>query len=252
MTKKILFAAGEALPYVSSGGLGDVIYSLPRALAAQGMDVRVILPLYDKISEQHRRTMTFLGSLNVCLAWRNQYCGVFRTCLDGVTYYFIDNEYYFRRGRLYGSYDDGERYAFFCKAVLETMPLTDFFPDILHAHDWQAALSIIYLKLHYQDDIRYRSMKTVFTIHNIEYQGRFGIEIMGDVFELRPWERNIVEWDGCLNLMKGAIECCDRLTTVSPRYMDEIASPEYAYGLDRVIRDKRYKSRGILNGIDPA
>lgn len=249
--KKILFAASEALPYVSSGGLADVIYSLPKALCAQGADVRVILPLYDKISAEHRATMTFLGSITVPLAWRNQYCGVFSCVLDGVTYYFIDNEYYFRRGTLYGAYDDGERYAFFCKAVLETMPLTGFFPDVLHAHDWQAALSVVYLKLHYQDDGRYNGMKTVFTIHNIEYQGRFGLEIMGDVFELRPWERNIMEWDGCLNLMKGAIECCDRLTTVSPRYMEEIATPEYAHGLDRVIRDKSYKSRGILNGIDP-
>ncbi len=252
MSKKILFAASEALPYVSSGGLADVVYSLPKALAAAGEDVRVILPLYDKIGKQYRDTMTFLGSINVSLGWRNQYCGVFTATLDGITYYFVDNEYYFRRGNLYGSYDDGERFAFFSKAVLETMPLTGFFPDILHAHDWQAACSVIYLKLHYNQDFRYNRMKTVFTIHNIEFQGKYGTDIIGDVFEFRPWERNIVEYDGCINLMKGAIECCDRLTTVSPRYAEEIESSEYAHGLEQIIRDKWYKKQGILNGIDPA
>ncbi len=251
MSKKILFAASEALPFVSSGGLADVVYSLPKALCAQGLDVRVILPLYDSISAELRSKMTFLGKTEVSLSWRRQYCGVFSCVYDGVTFYFIDNEYYFHRGNLYGSYDDGERFAFFGKAVLDSMQITGFFPDILHAHDWQAACSVIYLKTHYTSDSRYGGMRAVFTIHNIEYQGVYGLEIMSDVFELAPWERNIVEWRGCLNLMKGAIECCDRLTTVSPRYAEEIKGPEHSHGLDPIIRDKSYKTEGILNGIDP-
>lgn len=252
MSKKILFVASEGLPYVSSGGLADVVYSLPKALNEAGEDVRVILPLYDKIGPEMRATMKFLGNITVNLSWRAQYCGVFEAKCGNVTYYFIDNEFYFRRGTLYGCYDDGERFAFFSKAVLESMPLTGFFPDILHAHDWQAACSVLYLKLHYQNDNRYQGMRAVFTIHNIEYQGIFGTDIMDDVFEFRPWERNIIEWEGCVNLMKGAIECCDLLSTVSPRYALEIESGEYAHGLQQIIRDKWYKKRGILNGIDPA
>ncbi len=250
--KRVLFVASEALPYVSSGGLADVMYSLPKALVRSGVDARVILPLYAQITSEMRKDMTFLGTLNLPLAWRNQYCGVFSAAKDGVTYYFIDNEYYFRRENLYGSYDDGERYAYFCKAVLESMPLTGFFPDVLHANDWQSAASVIYLKLHYNRDSRYNGMKAVFSIHNIEYQGVYGAKTMGDVFEIRPWEHHAVEWHGDFNLMKGAIECCDALTTVSPRYAREIMRPEYAKGLDALIRDKSYKLRGILNGIDTA
>lgn len=252
MTKKVLFAASEALPFISSGGLADVICSLPKALNKEGLDTRIILPLYDKIPQNLRAKMTFLGSVSVPLSWRNQYCGLFEAQTDGVTYYFLDNEYYFRRGTLYGCYDDAERFAFYCKAVLETMPLTGFYPDVLHAHDWQAALCVLYLKLHYNQDPRYNRIKTVFTIHNIEYQGIFGFEIMSDVFEIRPWEQKIVEWNHDINLMKGAIECCDILSTVSPRYAEEIKGPEFAHGLDGIIRDKQYKTRGILNGIDTA
>ncbi|MCI8331533.1 MAG: glycogen synthase GlgA [Clostridiales bacterium] len=250
MKRKVLFAASEALPYASTGGLGDVAASLPKALSQNGTDVRIVLPLYDTISQNLRAGLRFLGSINVPLSWRNQYCGIFEGNIEGVTYYLIDNEYYFRRGTLYGCYDDGERYAFFCKAVLEILPFIDFFPDVLHAHDWQAALSVVYLKLHYSGLARYNHIKAVFTIHNIEYQGIFGLGILSDVFELAPWERNIVEWHGDINLMKGAIECCDRLTTVSPRYADEIKSPEFAHRLDPILRDKQYKTQGIVNGID--
>ena len=248
--KKVLFVASEALPFVSSGGLADVIGSLPKELVKNGCDTRVVLPLYSSIKDEYRSRMTYLGNINVPLSWRNQYCGIFTLVHDGVTFYFIDNEYYFKRQMLYGNFDDGERYAFFCKAVLEIMPIINFFPDILHAHDWQSALSVIYLKLHYSGDPRYNFIKAMFTIHNIEYQGIYGVGIMGDVFELSPWERKIVDWNGDINLMKGAIECCDILSTVSPRYAEEIRRPEFAHSLDPIIRDKAYKTRGVLNGID--
>ncbi len=248
--KKVLFVASEALPFASSGGLADVIGSLPKALVKQDCYARVVMPLYSSIKDEYRSNMTYLGNIYVRLSWRNQYCGVFMYELDSVKFYFIDNEYYFKRQMLYGNYDDAERYAFFCKAALEILPLIDFFPDILHAHDWQAALSVIYLKLHYNSDPRYNRIKAMFTIHNIEYQGIYGDDIMGDVFELSPWERKIVDWNGNVNLMKGAIECCDILSTVSPRYAEEITHPEFAHSLDPIIRDKAYKTRGVLNGID--
>ena len=185
--KKILFVASEALPFASSGGLGDVIGSLPAAIAetsAGDCDVRVVLPLYGTMEEKYRAQLTFVQSITVNLAWRKQYCGIFTCERNGVTFYFVDNEYYFKRDSLYGQYDDGERYAFFCKAVLELLPVVDFMPDVLHAHDWQSALTVIYLKYKYGLVPGYSSVKSVFTIHNIAYQGVYGFDILGDVFEL--------------------------------------------------------------------
>ena len=230
--KKILFVASEATPFIATGGLAEVVGSLSKTLVRRGdYDVRVVLPLYADIKPELRSQFTFLGNTTVPVAWRNQYCGFFRCEHDGVTYYFVDNEYYFKRKGLYGHFDDGERFAFFGRSIMELLPMVDFFPEVLHCHDWQAALALIYLKTIYCRTEKYRDIKTVFTIHNIEYQG-------------------LVEYNGCINLMKGAIECCDRFTTVSPTYADEIKNPYFAHGLDAIIRRNEGKLIGILNGID--
>lgn len=250
---RILMVGAEALPFAASGGLGDVLGSLPAALKARmgdGLDIRVVMPLYTQIKAEWREKMVKLCEFTVALAWRRQYCGVYALERDGVTCYFIDNEYYFKRGSLYGSFDDGERYAYFCMAVLDMLRELDFFPDILHAHDWQAALSVVYLKRRYASDSRYAGIRAVYTIHNIEYQGRYGFAILGDVFALGQEDRAVVEYDGDINLTKGAIVCCDRLTTVSRRYAEELRDPYFAHGLEHITRRYADKSGGIINGID--
>lgn len=249
--KKILFVGAEVMPFAATGGLGDVLGSLPAALAQTGrVDVRVVMPLYGSIAPAWRAQMKEEYITSVRLAWREQYCGIYSLMKDGVTYYFIDNEYYFRRPALYGYYDDGERYAFFCMAVLEMMNRLNYYPDILHAHDWQAALSVVYLNCLYRSRPWYGTMRTAFTIHNIEYQGQYDFAILGDVFALGENEHALMEYGGCINLMKAAIECADRVTTVSPRYAWEIRTPEYAHGLESALERNAGKLSGILNGID--
>ncbi len=241
------------MPFAATGGLGDVLGSLPLAIqeAAQGeADVRVVLPLYSAVSAELRSQMTLVKEYEVCLSWRRQYCGIYSLVKGGVTYYFIDNEYYFKRDSLYGCFDDGERFAFFCKAAVDMLGVIGFYPDVLHAHDWQAALSLVYLNCKYRQVAGYEKIRTVFTIHNIEYQGKYDFWILGDVFELGEAEREIVEYDGCINLMKAAIVCADRVSTVSPRYAEEIQTSEYAHGLDAILRLYSDKLCGILNGID--
>lgn len=251
--KKILFVASEAVPFASSGGLGDVIGSLPAALqnASSGeMDVRVIMPLYGSMKDEHRAKLTKLCDTYINLSWRRQYLGIYLLNHNGVIYYFLDNEYYFKRPTLYGSFDDGERYAFFCKAVMESLPIIEFFPDVLHAHDWQSALTVIYLRQRYAWMDGYKNIKSVFTIHNIAYQGVFGHEILGDVFDLSPEDRGVVDYNGAINLMKGAIVCANTVSTVSPTYAMEILSPRFSNGLHHVLEQNKGKLRGILNGID--
>ncbi len=249
---KILYIAGESLPFASSGGLGDVIGSLPEALTKESdNDIRVVMPLYQHVSDKYRRKFEFLGFKYINLSWRSQYCGIFKYVHKGVTFYFLDNEFYFKRATLYGEFDDGERFAFFCRAALEILEEIGFFPDILHAHDWHAALSVIYLKQCYAKlDERYANIKAVFTIHNIQYQGIYDFAILGDVFGLMPSDREIVEYNGCINLLKGAIVCADKVTTVSPTYAKEILSPKFSHGLDNVLNLFSFKLSGILNGID--
>lgn len=249
---KILFVASESTPFAASGGLGDVIGSLPAALkkASPEDDIRVIMPLYGNMDGAWREKLTYHFNRQIVLNWRTQYCGVFSLVYQNVTYYFLDNEYYFKRGQLYGEYDDAERFAFFCRAVIELLPDIDFFPDILHAHDWQAALSIIYLKRKYGLMERYADIRTVFTIHNIQYQGKYGFEILNDVLDLMPSDRNTVEYGDCVNLLKAAVVCADRVTTVSPTYAKEILSPKFSFGLDHVLHLYEGKLSGILNGID--
>ena len=249
--KKILFVGAEVMPFAATGGLGDVLGSLPQALAAGGdTDVRVVLPLYEAVSETWRKQMKQEAIFYVHLAWREQYCGVFSLKKDGVTYYFIDNEYYFKRPNLYGFFDDGERYAYFCMAAMELIRRLEFYPDVLHAHDWQAALSVVYLNCIYRNRRGYENIRTVFTIHNIEYQGCYDFSILGDVFSLGENEHSLMEHSGCINLMKAAVECADRVSTVSPRYAEEIKTAEYAHGLDACLNRNSHKLGGILNGID--
>ncbi len=249
--KKIMFVGAEVMPFAATGGLGDVMGSLPQALAATGdADVRVVLPLYSAVGEQWRRQMKEEAVFYVHLSWREQYCGVYSLVKEGVTYYFIDNEYYFKRPNLYGFFDDGERYAYFCMAAMELMCRLNYYPDILHAHDWQAALSVVYLNCIYRQREGYGNIRTVFTIHNIEYQGCYDFSILGDVFSLGENEHSLMEHSGCINLMKAAVECADRVTTVSQRYSDEIKSSEYAHGLEACLNRNAYKLSGILNGID--
>ncbi len=245
---KILYVGGEVLPFASTGGLGDVLGSLPAALKAYSPedDIRLVMPLHGKIGPEWREKMTKVTEFTVQLAWRCQYCGIWSLEKDGVTVYFVDNEYYFKRSRLYGEYDDGERYAFFSLAVMEMMDKIGFIPDILHANDWQSALTVLYAKIRFP----HYGIKTVYTIHNIEYQGIYGKEILGEVFALPDSALSLVEFDGCVNLTKGAIVVCDKLTTVSQRYSEELCTPYYASGLDSILRENAYKSCGIVNGID--
>ena len=247
---KVLFATSEAYPFAMSGGLADVAGALPKALRKRFVGCRIILPLYGTISEEMRQKMTFVCNITVPVAWRRQYCGVFEAHVDGVIYYFIDNQYYFKRDSLYGYFDDAERYAFFSRAVLEVIPHIGFTPDIIHCNDWQTALIPVYLDAFYKQNELYQNMKTVFTIHNIQYQGKYGYDLYNDVVGL-PIERfGIVQYENCINFMKGAIQCADKITTVSPTYSREILDPYYSHGLDGILKEFTYKLCGIVNGID--
>ena len=249
--KKILFVASEATPFIATGGLAEVIGSLSCALAKnENFDVRVVVPLYSDIKKEYREQFTYLGNIYVHLAWRNQYCGIFQYVKDGVTFYFIDNEFYFKRPGCYGYYDDGERFAFFSRSVLEIMPFLNFYPDVMHCHDWQAALAAIYLKTNYCFREEYQFIRALFTIHNIEYQGQYSLDLLSDLFDIYGSYQYLVEYNNSINLMKGAIECCEKFSTVSPRYAEEIKDAYYAHGLDPIIRRNEFKLCGILNGID--
>ena len=247
---KVLYVASEALPFMASGGLGDVAGSLPQALRKRLIGCRVVMPLYDTIKQEWKDKMTFITNISVPVAWRRQYCGIFQAKHEGVIYYLIDNQYYFKRDTIYGHYDDAERFTFFSRAVLEILPVVDFKPDIIHCNDWQSALTPVFYSTFYSKDPWYQGIKTVFTIHNIQYQGTYGMELVNDVIGLNPADTAIVEYDGDVNFMKGAIECANKVTTVSPSYANEILDPWYSHGLDTILRDRQWKLQGILNGID--
>ncbi len=249
--KTVLFATGEAGPFLRSGGLGDVAAALPQALVADGVDTRVIMPLYSKIPSTYTDTMRFVGKTYVTLGWRNQYVGVFESNAGGVTYYFIDNEYYFDRNTMYGQFDDAERYAFFAKAVLEAVAnVLDFGPEVIHCNDWHTGLIPVFLDVFYRSVPKLAGVKTVYTIHNIEFQGKYDLRLARDICALPEDKVSLVEYGGCLNMMKGAIECANAVTTVSPTYANELQEPFYAYDLDGILKERRYKISGIINGID--
>ena len=249
---RILYVTGEAFPFCKTGGLADVAGSLPPALAKNGDQVAVILPLYGQIGQLWRQQMTFRRYIYVDLGWRHEYCGLFSLESRGVTWYFADNEHYFARSRLYGEFDDGERFAFFSKAVIDLLPSLDWMPDVLHCNDWQTALVPIYLKDVATRWPEVRRIRTVFTIHNIEYQGRFGSDTVDQLFGLdRGWyDDGTLQMDGDVNLMKGAMLMADAVTTVSPTYAAQLHDPAYAEGMASVVDMVGWKMHGVVNGID--
>ena len=247
---KVCFIAAEAAPFVKVGGLGDVIGSLPKALRELGVDARVILPLYSSI-DRERFGLKYKAYQFVDLGWRHSYCGIFETEVDGVPCYFVDNEQYFNRDSIYGQIDDGERFAFFSKAALEILPALDFKPDVVNVNDWHTALSVIYLDvLKSREAEFYKDMKSVLSIHNIEFQGKFNPYEMGNLFGLENKYFDALIYNGDLNLLKGAIQLADRVNTVSETYAREILDPYFSYGLDKILTVEQGKLRGILNGID--
>ena len=247
---KVCFIAAEAAPFVKVGGLGDVIGSLPKALRELGVDARVILPLYSSI-DRERFGLKYKAYQFVDLGWRHSYCGIFETEVDGVPCYFVDNEQYFNRDSIYGQIDDGERFAFFSKAALEILPALDFKPDVVNVNDWHTALSVIYLDvLKSREAEFYKDMKSVLSINNIEFKGRFNPYEMGNLFGLENKYFDALIYNGDVNLLKGAIQLADRVNTVSETYAREILDPYFSYGLDKILTVEQGKLRGILNGID--
>ena len=249
---KILYATSEAVPFCKTGGLADVAGSLPAALAAEGAEVAVVLPLYQKVREKFGDQLRFECYDFVDLAWRHSYCGLFSLERDGVTWYFLDNEQYFNRPDLYGYMDDGERFGFFSQAIVRMLGHLKFWPEVIHCNDWQTALVPIYLKDDGVREDRFRSIKTTLTIHNIEYQGRYGMETLGNLFGLNQgWANDgTIVMDGDVNLLKGAILCADAVNAVSPTYANELKMAYYAHRLENIIRQCDYKLYGVLNGID--
>ncbi len=250
---KILFATSECVPFVKTGGLADVIGALPREILKAGEDVRVILPLYKAIGPQWREQMQHVLYFYVNLGWRRQYVGIEKLEYAGVTYYFVDNEQYFGRDYIYGmGGDEGERFAFFCRAVLETLPKIDFMPDVLHCNDWQTGLIPVLHKLQYKQLELFENIKTVFTIHNLQYQGLFPIDTIEDLLYLGSlaYTSDALEFYGMCSCMKGGIVFSDEITTVSPTYSQEIQTAYYGERLDGLLRSRVDHLTGILNGID--
>lgn len=250
---KILFAASEAAPFLKTGGLGDVASALPKALStAPHTEVYVFLPYYKAIKDNPEFDIEYVTDFTVPLAWRNSYVGLFRAVSrkKKLQYYFIDNEYYFYRDSAYGHNDDGERFAFFSKAVLESLQYLNWYPDVIHANDWQTALIPVFLRAFYQGAEAYRPIKTVFSIHNMEYQGKESLFFIQDCLGLPFDWHGTMQFDGCTNFMKAAINTADHVSTVSRTYANEIQTPYFAHGLHEVLRHHNYKLSGVVNGID--
>lgn len=254
---QIVFASAECAPFVKTGGLGDVAGSLPAALVHAGAEVIVMVPKYATIKDEYKAQMEHFSDFYVSLGWRNEYCGLEKLEHDGVTYMFIDNERYFARDYPYGFFDDGERFAFFSKAITESLQHlpAGFECDILHCNDWQTALAPVFLREFYQGLPLYDRVKTVFSIHNVAFQGQFSDTVMEDILGVAhiPAAASQLRCDACsINYMLGALRYADAITTVSPTYANEIQTPEFGEGLDGVLRERSYALQGILNGIDVA
>ncbi|SDC28125.1 starch synthase [Pelagirhabdus alkalitolerans] len=246
---KILYATSEAFPFAKSGGLGDVSGSLPKTLKKNNVDIRAIMPLYQDIPDQYKKDMQWVGSFTVPLNWREQTCEVYMLLHEGIWWYFIKNDHYFGRPGLYGYFDEAERFLFFSKAVLEFVPQYDFWPTIIHCHDWQTAAIPVLLNKHYKH--HFKNLKTVLTIHNIKYQGIYGADTLFDILGLHPEDiTSDLEYYGDVNLLKAGMYNADWVTTVSPTYAKELEHAYFAEGLDGVVRDIKPKMTGILNGID--
>ena len=252
---KILFAASESVPFVKTGGLADVVGALAPVLAKEGHDVRVIIPDFSAIPQEYLQQMTHVCDFEVQLGWRRQYCGIEMIKKDGVIWYFMDNKYYFGRPYIYGmGGDEYERFGFFCRGVLNMLPLMDFQPDVIHAHDWQSGMIPALLKIQYAHLPFYANIKTIFTIHNLQYQGIFGIREVQDILGLGDslWTDDKLECFGCANFMKAALVYSDLITTVSPSYAEEIQTAYYGERLDGLLRARSKSLFGVLNGIDVA
>lgn len=251
--KKILFVASESVPFIKTGGLADVVGSLPKYINKEEFDVRIMLPKYLALPESYKAQMKYLTHFYMDLAWRNQYVGVFQLNFDGITFYFIDNEYYFEGSTPYGNiYEDIEKFAFFSKAALSILPLLDFKPDIIHCHDWQTGLLPVYLKDKFQEENFYKEIKTVFTIHNLKFQGVWNVNTVKDITGLSEYyfTPDKLEAYGDANYLKGGIVYSDFVTTVSETYANEIKTPFFGEGLDGLINARSNFLEGIINGID--
>ena len=250
---KILFTASECVPFVKTGGLADVVGALAPVLAKKGHDVRVIMPLYAAIPEKYTGKMTHVCDFEIELGWRKQYCGIEMIEQDGVKWYFMDNKFYFGRPYIYGmGGDEYERFGFFCRGCLNFLPIVGFQPDVIHAHDWQSGMVPALLKIQYAHLPFFANIKTMFTIHNLQYQGVFGINQVKDVLGLGDslWTDDKLECYGCANFMKAALVYADLITTVSPSYSEEIQTAYYGERLDGLLRARRHQVFGVLNGID--
>ncbi|WP_430790849.1 glycogen synthase [Virgibacillus flavescens] len=247
MGKKVLFVASECSPFVKTGGLADVVGSLPQVLNKnENTDVRVILPLYQEVIANWYNKLEWVAAVDVRVGWRNQEASIYQLKHNGVHYYFIENEYYFTRKGVYGYYDDGERFVFFSQAVIEALTILDFKPDILHGHDWQAGLAVAFAKI----ASPVKDMKAVFTIHNIKYQGIIPKDAYNELFNIPPEHIGGLEWNGLLNCMKSGIFHADKITTVSPTYAEEIKTPYYGEGLHPLFAERDNDLVGIINGVD--
>ena len=250
---KILFVASEAVPFVKTGGLADVVGALAPVLAKEGHDVRVLIPDFGQIPREYQEKMSHVCDFEVQLGWRRQYCGIEELRQDGVTWYFMDNKYYFSRPYIYGmGGDEYERFGFFCRGALNMLTLVGFQPDVIHCHDWQSGMIPALLKIQYAHLPFYSSIRTVFTIHNLQYQGIFGIREVQDVLQLGDslWTDDKLECFGCANFMKAALVYADMITTVSPSYAEEIQTAYYGERLDGLLRARKESLKGVLNGID--
>jgi starch synthase len=249
---KVLFVASESDPFIKTGGLGDVANALPKYLNKLGLDVRVVIPKYKGIKPEFKEKMNFIKWFMVPVGWRNQYCGLFGCEIDGVQYYFIDNEYYFLRDGCYGDFDDGERFAYFDRAVLMMVKELDWKPEIIHCNDWQTGMIPVLYKLQYEKDPFYHNIKTIFSIHNLLFQGNYDPNILGNLFGLDDlaYRNGSLELYGAVSFMKGAISYSDKVGTVSKTYANEIQTPQYGERLDGLLRSRSRDLIGIVNGID--
>lgn len=249
---KVLFIATEAVPFAKTGGLADVIGSLPGELRKQGVDARVIMPGYSQIPPELREKMVSLKKVTVNLGWRYQYCELTKLEHEGVPYYFVNNDYYFQRDGLYGFSDEAERFAFFSRAVLQSIPCMDFVPQVLHCHDWHTGPVSIFLRTHYSENPFYREMVTIFSVHNLFYQGLFPREVLGDILDLggEYFTPDRLEFYGKVSYLKGGLVFSDHITTVSPTYAREIQTAYFGRGLEGLLKQRSESLSGIINGID--
>ena len=251
--KKILFVASEGVPFIKTGGLADVVGSLPKYLDKNQFDVRVILPKYMCMKEEYRKQLTYITHFYMDLGWRSQYVGVLETIYDGIHFYFIDNEYYFAGFKPYGNiYEDVEKFAFFSKAALSVLPVIGFQPDIIHCHDWQTGLVPVFLKGKFHENAFYANMKCIMTIHNLKFQGVWDMQSIKNITGLSDYyfTPDKMELYGDANYLKGGLVYADALTTVSPTYAEEIKTPFYGENLDGLMCARANDLRGIVNGLD--